>query len=123
MGKERRSRTRLIVENALLLTAATVGLVGSRDVQPTSWYLWGSSEFDARGCASVWVMQSHQVMPQEHVTLDIQPVGGEPANVDLSGKSTTVFSRTVCSPNRSGIVFTTRRDETQADPSVFTPTP
>lgn len=106
-------RVRKVTENIVLLGATIAGLAGSSDVKPSAgWYYWLATDFNAQGCASVWVIQSHQSMPGERVELDIQPNKDDIVIYDVSGRPLTVSRQTVCTPGAGDISVSAERDLT-----------
>ena len=120
---DRFTRVRRVAENIFVLGVTTLGLAGSAKARPSSWYYWWSVGFDPRGCASVWIMQSHEITTGEHVALDIVPNGAKSIEIDISGKPFTLYERKVCVSGDPAIIFSAKRDGVQSDPSVMPPTP
>ena len=113
------------IRNTILLCAAATGFATSTDFSPAeahsadNSYAWYTPGFTSDGCAHIWGIQTHQVVPGEQVVLEMSP----PARLDFSGRPISLFEATVCvSPEElpsAAIVFQARRNETVPEPSVY----
>lgn len=122
--KERIGQT---IRNAILLGVVATGFARSIDRSPADahWadnsYRWFTSGFGDDGCAHIWGIQAHQITRGEEVVLDMS----SSASLDFSGRPVSFFEATVCVPpdqlQEATIVFQARRNETEAQPSVYTP--